>query len=169
MYVETGNQGGTGATLAIALGAATTGGSHKIKVSMIECSNVNRAPSGCLQYFTGVSGNIMSYNYLGGKLIHDQFYTNCIRQETGYCSFEVRESGATTPDPFSIGGTATVVVDCAPDDGWIAIPNDHFYLAATNVLTTSGSMRCGGVLASHIGATANTVAGTVVCKSILYY
>ena len=123
VYVETGNQGGTGATLAIALGAATTGSSHKIKVSLIECSNVNRAPAGCVQYFTGTSGNIMSYNFLGGQLLHNQFYSNCVRQETGYCSFELREAGTTTPDPFSIDtGIATTETACIAADGYVSVP-----------------------------------------------
>ena len=42
-----------------------------------------RAPACCVQYFTGASGTIMSYNFAGGALLEGQMYNNCIRQEQG--------------------------------------------------------------------------------------
>ena len=41
------------------------------------------APDGCLQYFTGLSGTVQSFNYLGGNLIQNQAHSSCIRQCTG--------------------------------------------------------------------------------------
>ena len=32
------------------------------------------------------AGNVYSYNYQGGVHLANQEYTNCIRQEEGYCS-----------------------------------------------------------------------------------
>ena len=41
-----------------------------------------------MQYFTGVTGYIYSYNYAGGYHLANQKYTNCVRPEQGYCSIE---------------------------------------------------------------------------------
>ena len=40
-----------------------------------------RAPTDCRQYFTGVSGSVMTYNF--GLMLGGQRYTNCFRQEQG--------------------------------------------------------------------------------------
>ena len=39
----------------------------KMKITQIECGAVNRGGEGCLQYHTGVSGQISSFNYIGNK------------------------------------------------------------------------------------------------------
>ena len=123
--------GTTGATLAIALGATTTGGSHKIKVSMIECTSLNKAPAGCLQYFTGISGTVSTYNHQGGRNLHNQFYSTCVRQEFGYCTVDFREA-PTAIQAFNTGSffggpgfppTVQTVCDFF-DNGFLVIPND---------------------------------------------
>eukprot|EP00095_Tigriopus_kingsejongensis_P003719 snap_masked-scaffold617_size123379-processed-gene-0.6 protein:Tk03719 transcript:snap_masked-scaffold617_size123379-processed-gene-0.6-mRNA-1 annotation:"hypothetical protein AaeL_AAEL007147" len=63
----------------------------------------HRPPSGCTQYFTGASGTISSYNHAGGQMLQAQMYTNCIRQELGYCQTLFKERTGTTPDPFELG------------------------------------------------------------------
>ena len=48
---------------------------------------LSRAPGGCLQYFTGASGNILSFNAGdNGALIDNLLYNICIRREAGKCS-----------------------------------------------------------------------------------
>ena len=43
-----------------------------------------RAPTDCVQYFTGVAGSISSYNHEGGGTqLSSQNYNLCIRQEQG--------------------------------------------------------------------------------------
>ena len=44
------------------------------QVTQIECSSVSRPPSGCAQYFTGVSGTFQSYNFDGGFHLNYQDY-----------------------------------------------------------------------------------------------
>eukprot|EP00094_Tigriopus_californicus_P001547 TCALIF_01496-PA protein Name:"Protein of unknown function" AED:0.20 eAED:0.20 QI:54/0.5/1/1/0.83/0.85/7/232/178 len=60
-----------------------------------------RAPSGCAQFFTGVSGTITSYNFQGGEFLRNQDYTHCIRQEEGFCQFQLYETPG-VPDAFSV-------------------------------------------------------------------
>ena len=49
--------------------------------------SLSRAPGGCLQYFTGTSGNIASFNAgTTGALIDNLLYSICLRKEAGKCS-----------------------------------------------------------------------------------
>ena len=53
------------------------------------------APSACLQYYTGVSGTIKSFNFDGsetGPHLASQSYAICIRDEALYCSIEYAAS-----------------------------------------------------------------------------
>jgi len=80
-----------------------------ILTRQISCTASWKAPPDCVQYFTGVSGSIKSYNF--GQIIQGQDYSNCIRQEKNYCRVKFTESSIATPDPFDLDtvtiGTAT--------------------------------------------------------------
>ena len=74
-----------------------------ILISQIPCGEPWAPPPGCLQFFTGVTGQISSYNFQGGLHLANQLYTACIRQELNHCSinyaatdadFQVRGEGA---------------------------------------------------------------------------
>jgi len=54
-----------------------------IEILMIPCNSIVRAPSGCLQYFTQISGQVQSFNYQGGIHLNNQDYSICIRPEDG--------------------------------------------------------------------------------------
>ena len=87
-----------------------------------------RAPTDCIQYFTGKSGSVKSYNFGGGQLLQSQIYTNCIRTEAGYCAIQWKESSTTSPDPFAIGASPTTAIesngcDPAANGAFIMIPN----------------------------------------------
>ena len=88
----------------------------KLKVTQVPCScgqeDVVKAPDGCLQYDSGISGSLKSFNYDGvGCFSNDQIcdpdniescefvagytgqlnnldYTACIEQEYGFCGTE---------------------------------------------------------------------------------
>ena len=82
-----------------------------ILVTQIGCNDHWKPPSGCLQYFTGVSskgrnimiacylqgttGYISSYNWAGGVHLADQNYNNCVRAELGHCSISYAGVGST--------------------------------------------------------------------------
>ncbi len=69
-----------------------------------------RAPADCVQYFTGTAGTIKSYNFDGNELLNSQRYTNCIRQEEGYCSISYTSSPGTSPDPFQLYSAPAMTV-----------------------------------------------------------
>jgi len=111
IYVE--NDGANpAATLNIATSATALARTWKILVRTIECDSPAKAPGGCLQYFTGTSGNILSFNAgTTGALIDNLLYNICIRREAGMCSYTVRQARSGTnamPDSFLIPGVATV-------------------------------------------------------------
>ena len=64
-----------------------------------------RAPTDCVQYFTGASGNVKSYNFAGGQLLQSQYYQNCIRTEIGYCGIMWKENSISSPDPFQMSAS----------------------------------------------------------------
>ncbi|KAI1299312.1 hypothetical protein HDE_03927 [Halotydeus destructor] len=79
-----------------------------IQISQIECANPSRAPSNCLQYFTGPSGQFSSFNYELAQnqdaallqnlqqanpqipryamYFNSMDYTICFRKESGFCT-----------------------------------------------------------------------------------
>ena len=87
MYVEQGRVT-TSTTLAFTLATTTTGATFNIKVSMIECSNPSRAPTDCIQYLTGYSNTIKSFNWDGKVQIAGTALTYCIRRENGMCAIQ---------------------------------------------------------------------------------
>jgi len=128
----------------------------KILVRTIECDSPAKAPGGCLQYFTGTSGNILSLNSgTAGALLDDLLYNVCIRREAGMCSYTVREarsaSGA-TPDAFTVG------VNAAAGVGLAQCPAAHIVIP--NSAVTSPEY-CGVVLSNtDDDTTASPVTGT---------
>jgi len=93
IYVELGPDAGATATLAFTFGSSTLARTWEIKVTQLECSNTNRPyDTGCLQYFTGTSGRIESFNYAGSNSIKQhlvlQNYNICIRKNAGYRCIE---------------------------------------------------------------------------------
>ena len=94
----------------------------------IEYNPYPRAPTDCVQYFTGKSGSVKSYNFQGSQFLKGQIYNNCIRTEKGYCAIQWKESSTTSPDPFAIGADPTALINsdgCDPsaNGAFIIIPN----------------------------------------------
>ena len=93
-----------------------------------------RAPTDCVQYFTGISDTVQNYNF--GQQLQAQNYQNCIRTAQGYCKIRWQQSlpyppiPATTPDTFQIdtqalaagAGTAIAVGGATAVAGGLAAP-----------------------------------------------
>merc|ERR1712193_571694 len=123
----------TVSTLTVTLGSATSGRKWKIKVTQIECDSMSLAPPGCLQYYTGSSGTITSFNGASttNQMLQNQQYTACIRTEAGMCSFAVTQTrvGTATPDAFDLDGatstasTSILGTSCFAQFAYLVIPN----------------------------------------------
>ncbi|XP_076390413.1 uncharacterized protein LOC100883843 isoform X1 [Megachile rotundata] len=85
---------GLGQTNPVILTFVTSGNSFarswKVRVSQIRCNTIYRAEEGCLQYFTGISGQIKSFNYdsMNGLQLSNQDYSICIRMERNFCGIQ---------------------------------------------------------------------------------
>jgi hypothetical protein len=97
MYIDA----GLGQSNPIILTAITSGPkfprSWRIRISQIHCSSIFKADQGCLQYYTGVSGRIKSFNFdsSSGRQLSNQDYSICIRTERNFCSIQY----SACPDP----------------------------------------------------------------------
>ncbi len=99
-----------------------------LRVYQFECSSRMLAPVGCLQYYTGASGDFKSFNYRseisntnpnGPNHLANLNYAVCIRVSNGYCGIKYSQSQG---DPYSF----TVSEDAS---GTLAFP-----LPAANVM-----------------------------------
>jgi len=64
----------------------------EIKVTQYECGDVGTLapPGGCLQYHTGTTGQLTTFNWAPNDAQHleNQAYDICIRQEAGFCCID---------------------------------------------------------------------------------
>lgn len=77
-------------TLTVVSSGASFSRSFSIKVTQIECNSLAKASDGCLQYFTGVSGQMFSFNYndASGLMLSNTDYSICVRTERNFCGIQ---------------------------------------------------------------------------------
>ncbi|XP_018025732.1 uncharacterized protein LOC108681230 [Hyalella azteca] len=129
----------------ITVHTSTAGAKWNISVTQIKCNAVNRAPAGCLQYFTNTFGTIKSFNSpydanpdlintapMATTQLANQTYSVCIKSQSGFCSIAYRKtSGVTNDYSFSLSGDPAArpigtigsvgSTDCTTD--YLIIPN----------------------------------------------
>jgi len=130
MYIDMGLNNNSPVVLTVVTSGASFARSFSVKVTQIECDSLSKASDGCLQYFTGVSGQMFSFNYndATGLQLSNTDYTMCIRMERNFCGIQYTACADMTNTPaqsFSItGGSPTlgsvVGTDCSTD--WLTIP-----------------------------------------------
>lgn len=88
------------------IGSASTAttSAFAIKVTQVECGSKTKAPDGCLQYFTGTTGTIDTFNYNAGSgvLLTNQDYAACIRSERTICTTCYFATSAIAPATFGL-------------------------------------------------------------------
>ncbi|XP_013189218.1 uncharacterized protein LOC106133907 [Amyelois transitella] len=99
--------GNTAITITITATLATTFSRRwNLKLIQLGCDCPGIAPNGCLQYYTGTTGTINSFNYgtaantqlsaslvTGTRQIANMNYGICIRMEAGYCGIQYAQTG----------------------------------------------------------------------------
>jgi len=171
MYTEFGATSTDTITLTITYGSTTTAKTWNVLLRQISCTATWKAPTDCVQYFTGATGTIQSYNFAGAQLLNSMYYNNCIRTEAGYCKIQYKESTGQTPDTFGLkasSGNAEASAGGCPAS-FLFIPN--LSSDGINALTIPAStesfisFHCGGVLG--LDGTAVSLALTSVTKPFL--
>ncbi|XP_014249299.1 uncharacterized protein LOC106666516 [Cimex lectularius] len=176
MYIDAGTGVNNPVTLTVVTSGPTFARNWKMKICQIPCSSNYRAEEGCLQYYTGVSGQIKSFNFdpTGGLQLSNQDYSACVRIERNFCGIQYTAcadnmgnrthaftmSGNTmsqNPTTSMIGGLGPTA--CSGD--WVIIP------CAMNVGRSPSSPPvcvdriCGGTFNSEVSTTQATVYSTV--------
>ncbi|XP_017884593.1 uncharacterized protein LOC108627717 isoform X2 [Ceratina calcarata] len=144
---------GLGQTNPVTLTFVTSGSfarSWKIRVSQIRCDSIYRAEEGCLQYFTGISGQIKSFNYdpVTGLQLSNQDYSVCVRTERNFCGIQY----VTCPVDDRLGEAATT-------GGTVAAQTMR-----SNAFTLTGNTQSTQI-ASMTGAACQTDWLTIPCAS----
>merc|ERR1712156_190866 len=150
MYVDVNTAGGAmAATININTDNTAANRFWKILVQRIACDSPDLPPAGCLQFFTGLSGLITSFNGArmnnAQQMIQNQQYRVCIKRGAGMCSVRYREAAGQI-DSFGLGGNAGADGDFDGDSGVKANCNDNQFITVQPI----GKI-CGGVLSSDAG------------------
>merc|ERR1712117_880218 len=122
MYVDVNTAGGAmAATININTDNNPGNRFWKILVQRIACDSPDLPPAGCLQFFTGLSGLITSFNgaRMGNahQMIQNQQYRVCIKRGAGMCSVTYREADAAGQiGSFAAGGPTGIGATCTATD-----------------------------------------------------
>jgi len=138
-----------------------------IHVMQIACTAKWKPPEGCLQFFTGTTGTISSYNYLGSYHLANQLYSNCIRAERGYCSVSYT---ATSDTNFQLSGQNPTTLT-SPDTTYLgdSCTSDYIILAGSGDApdaNTNYDRFCGSVLNLDSGT---TTSATIYTNKMPYH
>lgn len=112
MYIDA----GLGTSNPIILTALTSGPKFprgwRIRISQIHCGSMSKADQGCLQFYSGVSGRIKSFNFdpSFGRQLSNQDYSICLRTERNFCSVQYSacpdSSGTNRSRSFTLSGNS---------------------------------------------------------------
>jgi len=183
MYVDMGWDSNTPVKLTVVTSGAASSRSFSIKVTQIDCSSPSKANDGCLQYFTGVSGQMRSFNYndASGLQLSNTDYTMCVRRERNFCGIQYTACPDSVSTPNAMGFSTTGInnpsgtrntgtnVGAACSTDWLAVP------CATNTLSPTVQSDssvcvdriCGMVWNSIAQAQSTTLSTTTSVKSFV--
>jgi len=173
LYLDNNGMANMANQLAISITTATFSRSWKILVRILEVGDpdIEGRPSGCLQWFTGETGRIRSFNDLNGaaqgRIIGGLNYAICIRPDGKKGCVDIRESGGTV-DSFRLDNTQSntnsEVGGCT--DTFLTIPNTGVKtptycgakLAATDAQSQASVVRSTGHVINFVSSNANRAA-----------
>lgn len=159
-------------------GTTSTSRQWDIFVTQYTCGQEDLGgPPGCLQYFTGDTGLVKSFNYdpsntataaaaLDTIHLQNQHYQICVRRETGMC-YICWASWSTTPGSFGIGpadaaGDKGVVAACTLD--FVFIP--HGTTAAIAAITTPNLGLANRFCGRHLSTATASTAEETICSRV---
>jgi len=139
IYIDLGTGSSDSANLALAFSGTNTNRKWDIKVAQIPCGARYAPPNGCLQYQTGITGQITTFNFptTSGPHLPSQDYSHCIRQEQGFCCVEYSVC-SDSDDQFSLDNEV-VVGDAAAITGTSCFLTDATTVASGDYITIEAS------------------------------
>ena len=128
---------------------------------MLMANLVNRPPSGCFQYHTGLTGRFQTFNFQDSATplhLANQQYDVCIRSEDGYCCVQYApcagEANSYSLDQLAAAINAEVGTLCTNDYIEIEGVSAHCDASSMNV---QGTRLCGNTLLNTDGGAQNTL------------
>merc|ERR1712223_1223984 len=170
LYLDNNGMANMANQIAISISTATFSRSWKILVRILEVGDpsIEGRSTGCLQWFTGETGRITSFNHLNdnaqGNIIGGLNYAICIRPDGTKGCVDIRESGGTV-DSFRLdsaqSATNSKVGGCA--NAFLTIPNTSVKtpiycggkLAATDAQSEASIVRSTGHIIHFLSSTSN--------------
>lgn len=100
----------------------------RIRVSQIECTSIAKADTGCLQFYTGVYGQVKSFNFdvNVGSQLSNQDYSICVRTERNFCSIQYtacKDTMSNRSRSFTLSGNSNMAVNAMVGGGSQGAPN----------------------------------------------
>jgi hypothetical protein len=163
------------ATITFSFTGTTGTRKYDMKISQIECGATTAPPDGCLQYYTGVSGQIKTFNFLDSSTTHlaSQDYSVCFRKEQGYCcnQYTVCDDDVTSYSLYNVDdgyasdkGYSLPASSCSQD--YLTI--DHGAGVCTTNLAAAGVTKtkyCGNAF-NVLADAKNVLANAPVCQCV---
>ncbi|XP_018325682.1 uncharacterized protein LOC108737362 [Agrilus planipennis] len=171
MYINAGNGISNPITLSIVTSGSSFSRSWKIRISQIPCNAQYKADDNCLQYHTGVSGQMKSFNYgvTDGRQLSNQDYSICIRAERNFCSIQYTQcfdSAHLRNVSFTLTGDSRDVVPsmvgsnfCRSD--FLVVPLASNIGRTTTEQSSTIDRICGGILAADVTRIPSTIRSNV--------
>jgi len=187
MYAEFGSLSTDAITMTFTHADLSSTKMYNVLLQQIPCDAEYKAPTDCVQYFTGLTGSVANYGFGSGDLLINQEYTMCIRTEAGMCGISwcqatMEPSGSQTfkmSAPVAANTVKTEVCNSATEavviiphmslDGISTLPM-YGTIAAAAAATSAGAStnqafvnrQCGGLF----GAWGTTATGQVNAAAI---
>jgi len=178
MIVDTDGSACVKATFSYGMASSTR--QYSIHATQFASSNEMGGPPGCLQFFTGATGTVSSFNWQGTTTrttsvhLQDQNYVACVRQESGKCvicwSPTATGDRAITTGSFGLSVSSAAITSngnngagCTTD--FVTIENGFSTaaIAGTAAVSLSGTDKiCGRFFST--AATASAIADASVCS-----
>lgn len=173
MYLEAGPGISGPVVLSITTSGAEVARHWKIRITHIPCPSNIKADDGCLQYFTGISGTIKSFNYEPSIGLHlsNQDYSICIRTERNFCSIQYSQcidtannrSHSFTLTGNTLGQNAVQSMadssNCNTD--WLIIPCSENLNTLLPRSSNCVDRLCGGTLSAEPSTTSSTIISNI--------
>jgi len=158
MYLD--SDGATCLTNVFSFDGDSTTRALDIMVTQYDCKGQLGGPPGCLQYFTGTTGTVSSFNYLSTSTtrrhLSNQDYEICFRREKGYCSIcHIATAFGLSLSLSATAAQGAIASNCQLD--YLEIPDGKTQANAklTAHTATVANRYCGRFMATTSAATAN--------------
>jgi len=149
MIVDTDGSACVKATFSYGMASSTR--QYSIHATQFASSNEMGGPPGCLQFFTGATGTVSSFNWQGTTTrtssvhLQDQNYIACVRQELGSCvvCWSPTTTGNQATTTGSFGVSASAIATSSTGDSGTSCTTDFVVIESASAATNAAAVASG--------------------------